>query len=69
MNEQMINPTPSTLEGQGQQTRQKFSSFKSRAIPKSDIKPELEQEISFTFDHQQNEPVQAEPIHQHVQYE
>ena len=65
----MINPTPLTSGEQGQRRNSKFSFFKSKAIPESKIKLDPEQEINFTFDHQQNEPMQEEPIHQYVQYE
>ena len=37
--------------------------------PESEIKPDLEQEISFTFDQRLNEPTVPEPIRQHEQYQ
>ena len=35
----------------------------------SEIKPDPEQEISFTFDRQLNEPTVPKSTHQHVQYQ
>ena len=68
-NEQTIHPVPSTSGGQGQQMNQKRSFWKSKVNPESEIKPDLEQEFSFAFDHRQNEPVQNEPTRQYVQYQ
>ena len=65
-NEQTIHLVPSTLGGQGQQTNQKRSFWKSKVNLESEIKPDPEQEISFTFDRQLNEPTMPEPIRQHV---
>ena len=68
-NEQTIHPVPSTSGEQGQQMNQKRSFWKSKVNPESEIKPDPEQEISFTFYQQLNEPIVPKPTRQHVPYQ